>query len=141
MSRDSNFINSVSHFLDRLRAGCVLEFVANPKQGQAAGRFSTLYKPILSGDDITLNIRQNWKNRHKVINKLISDTKNQLVKISSYKQNGKKKCHLFTDNVIVEFVKKDENQLNVLHIREDPYAANLHFKQLLPKSTITINAE
>jgi len=140
ISKDSQFINSVSSFLDRLKAGCVLEFIANPSQGQAAMNFSTIHEPIVSGDDIIINFNHHSKN-HNLMHKLIAEIKSQLVKLSDYDKNGRKKYRLFTNHIVVDFVNNGRNQLDVQQIREDANAANLHFKQLLPKSTITLNMD
>ena len=141
MSRDTDFINSVSCFLDHLKAGSVLEFVSNPRQAQVAKRFSTIHEPIITKKEITINIKKNWKNQHKIINKLISEIKSQLVKVSDFQQDGKKKYRLFTDNIVVDFIKNGENHLIADHPIEDRNAEKFHFKQVMPESTITINTD
>jgi len=138
LSQQPDFINSVANFLDRLRAGCGLEFIANPKQKHAAEKFPTLSKPIFTGN-LTINIEQRWKNRNQIINKLISEMNNQLVRISNHEEGRNQKVRLLTNNIIVDCVNRGENSLQILHISETTNAANLRFQQILPETTIEIN--
>jgi phosphatidylserine/phosphatidylglycerophosphate/cardiolipin synthase-like enzyme len=137
ISKQPKFINSVSNFLDRLRAGCVLEFVANPTQNQAAQKYSTLNKPILAGD-INLNIDRNYKGRNQQIQKLIFEMENQLIRVAKSRDNNSQKLSLFTDNMIINCEVLGKNRFKA-HLIENPYATNLYFHQILPKATIEIN--
>lgn len=138
LSKQPDFINSVTNFLNRLRAGCVLEFVANPKQDQAAQRYPTLSSPILTGN-IILNIEQKWKGRDQRIKKLISEMSNQLIRVSNPGDKNNQRVRLLTNNIIVDCINLGENRLKALHISETASAANLHFQQVLPETTIEIN--
>lgn len=138
MSKNIEFVNSVSNFLDRLKAGCRLELVCDPSQSQIAEDFSTIHEPIITGDDITINVRKNQQNH---IKKLIEELTNKLVKITDLNQGGNQKYRLFTDSITVDFSKNGQNQLFADNIRRDLNTEHLHFKQVLPKSTITINAQ
>jgi phosphatidylserine/phosphatidylglycerophosphate/cardiolipin synthase-like enzyme len=142
VSSDFEFVTSVSRFLDRLRAECVLEFIANPRQSQAGERFSTLHNPVLAQkENLTININHYWKNRNKVVDKLITTMQRQIIKISGNQQNGRKNHHLSTDDIIVEFIHNGDGRLNVQRVIETPEAANLRYKQILTKSVITINVK
>jgi cardiolipin synthase A/B len=138
LSKHPDFINSVTNFLNRLRAGCVLEFIANPKQSHAAKNFSTLHKPIFAGD-IILDIDQKWRGRDQIIKKLVSEMNNQLIRVSKLGNGNSPRVRLLTNNIKVDCIYRGENRLKSVHISENAYAANLHFQQVLPESTIEIN--
>ena len=138
LSKQSDIVKSVANFLNRLRAGCVLEFIANPTQDQAAQRFSTLSIPILTGN-IILDVDQKWKGRDQRIKKLISEMSNQLIRVSNPRDKNNQRIRLLTNNMIVDCTNLGENRLKALRISETASAANLHFQQILPKTTIEIN--
>lgn len=138
LSKQSDIVKSVANFLNRLRAGCVLEFIANPKQDQAAQRFSTLSIPILTGN-IILDVDQKWKGRDQRIKKLISEMSDQLIRVSNPRDKNNQRIRLLTNNMIVDCTNLGENRLKVLRISETASAANMHFQQVLPKTTIEIN--
>ena len=138
LSQYPDFIGSVANFLNRLKAGCCLEFIANPKQKYAAEKYPVLTKPDF-GRSLTINIEQRWKNRNQIINKLISDMNNQLIRISISGKEKKQKVSLLTNNIIVDCVRCDKNIIKALHISESINASNLRFQQILPETTIEIN--
>lgn len=138
LSRETEFVKSVSVFLDRLRSGCCLEFVANPRQKHAAERFAILSKPVLTGD-ISIIIEQQWKDRNHIVNKLISQMNSQLVRVSKPDEQKNQKMCLLTNGIIVDCVNHGQNRLKVLRISETPQAANLRFHQILPETVIEIN--
>ena len=138
LSRDREFINSVSNFLGHLRAGCELEFVSNPTQNQAALGFSTLSRPIITGD-IALDIDQKWKGRNLIVKKLISEMKNGLIRVSNSSNKNNQRIRLLTRNIIVDCINRN-NRLKALRISETASASNMYFQQILPEATIEINA-
>ncbi len=137
LSKDIGFVNSVSNFLDRLRAGCELEFVSNPTQNQAAQGFSTLSRPIITGN-IVLDIDQKWKGRNLIVKKLMSEMKNELIRVSNSSDNNNQRIRLLTRNIIVDCINRN-NRLKALRISETASASNMYFQQILPEATIEIN--
>lgn len=138
VSKHADFVSSVAYFLKRLRAGCVLEFVANPKQKHAAQRFPTLSSPILTGN-IIIDIDQKWKGRSQSIKELVSEMGSQLIRVSNPRDTNRQQIRLLTNNIIVDCSNRGENRLTALRVSESASAANLHFQQILPETTIEIN--
>ncbi len=138
LSRETEFVKSVSGFLNRLRLGCCLEFVTNPRQKHAAERYAILRKTALAGD-ISIIIEQQWKDRNHIVNKLISQMNSQLVRVSKPDEQKNQKMCLLTNDIIVDCVNHGQNRLKVLRINETPQAANLRFHQILPETVIEIN--
>jgi len=139
-SKQSGFVDSVANFLNRLRAGCVLEYVANPTQSDASRRFATLSKPILVGD-ITIDIEQAWMRRGQIIEKLISEMKSQLIRVSSDGGKSDPKVSLLTDNIKVDCINRGNNVLKVLNIRKSTATENMRFQQILPETIIEVNVK
>ncbi|MBI9017060.1 MAG: phosphatidylserine/phosphatidylglycerophosphate/cardiolipin synthase family protein [Phycisphaerae bacterium] len=138
LSTNPDFVESVSNYLNRLRAGCVLEFIANPTQNHAAQNHATLYKPVIK-DDFMLNVEQKWKGRDQKVNKLLTEMKSQLIRVSSPRGKNGQEMSLYTNNMIIDCVRQDAKSLNVLRINETPRAASLHFRHILSKVKIKIN--
>ena len=138
LSKKSDFINSVTNFLNRLRAGCALEFITNPKQNQAAQRFPTLNSPILTGH-IILDVDHNCKAKNQRIVQLISEMSNQLIRISKPEEDNSQRVRLLTNNTKVDCINLGKNRLKALRISEIASAANMHFQQVLPETTIEIH--
>jgi flagellar biosynthesis/type III secretory pathway chaperone len=138
LSQQPDFINSVANFINRLRAGCCLEFIANPKQKHAAEQFSTLSKPILTGN-FSITIGQRWKDRDQIVKKMISEMNNQLIRVANPEEERNHKVRLLTNTIIVDCAHNGDSRLQVLRISETAAAANARFQQILPETTIEVN--
>jgi len=137
MSTRPSFVKSVAGFLDRLRSICGLEFIANPKQHDAALRFPTLAKPILSGD-LIINADTKWENRDRQINRMISAMKTQLIRVAQPIESQPSKICLLTDTMHADCERKGQKTLSLKNINETPAAVNIRFQQILHEARIEI---
>jgi len=138
LSKVPDFVNSVGNFLDRLRAGCCLEYVANPKQKYAAEKYSSWDKPVITSD-LVIDVGQQWKSKSQSVRKMISEMNDQLIRVSLPEENTKHRLRLLTNNMIVDCANYGNNRLKLLHIDETAAASNLRFQQILPEMTIQID--
>ena len=137
MSTRPSFVKSVAGFLDRLRSICGLEFIANPKQHDAALGFPTLAKPILSGD-LIINADTKWENRDRQINRMISAMKTQLIRVAQPIESQPSKICLLTDTMHADCERKGQKTLSLKNINETPAAVNIRFQQILHEARIEI---
>lgn len=139
VSSHPDFIRCVGGFLNRLKAGCTLEFVVNPTQHQAAQGFPTFSKTIIK-NEMSLHFDPKLKHRERIIKKLISEMSHQLMRVSHVEKNKSEKVTLLTESLKINCIQGGEGKYHVQHVVETPAAQGMRFQYLLPRMIIEIHS-